>query len=178
MNKLSSARYLYRDALIDDATFFLTLLNDENWLRFIGDRNVQTLLDAESFIIDQVKPMYSSYGLGMKVICDKQTGERLGLIGLLKRDYLDSIDLGYALLQSARGKGVIAESVPIFTNIAFKEIESTILYATVDPDNFASIRVLQKNNFCLAPNPDAFADLPRGTMLYVRYRNEHDFCKA
>ena len=177
MYKLASEIYFYRDALISDASFFLTLLNDDKWLRFIGDRHVRTISDAEKFIVNQVEPVYSNQGLGMKIICRKDDETPLGLIGLLQRDYLDSIDLGYALLQSARGKGVISESIPIFTNLAFDVRKSTRLYATVNSDNVASIRILKNNSFCLSPNQKAVADLCGNTLLFVRYRDGHSFCR-
>lgn len=175
MISLSSERFFYREALLSDASFFLALFNDKDWLRFIGDRNVRTIADAESFIANQVMPVYLNHGLGMRVICDKQDCTPLGLIGLLKRDYLDAIDLGYALLQTARGNGVIAESTPIFIDLAFEVIDSSKLYATVNAYNAASIRVLQSNNFDLLTNQELVADLPDEILLFVRYKDGHVF---
>ncbi len=170
MTSLDSERFYYRKADTSDASFFLALLNDEDWLRYIGDRNVKTLAQAENYIENSVRPGYSNDGLGMKVICHKTNHSRLGLIGLLKRDYLDSIDLGYALLKSSRGKGVISESLPLFIHIAFNEIGSPSLYATVNSDNISSIRVLHANEFTRVFNQKEVADLPNDTLLYVRER--------
>ena len=81
-----------------DAAFVLELVNDPAWIRYIGDRNVRTLRDAERYIDDGPVDMYARLGFGLYLVELTQTGEPVGLCGLIKRDALEDVDLGFAFL--------------------------------------------------------------------------------
>ena len=48
---LRTARLILRELDVDDAAFILSLLNDAEFLRHIGDRGVHTLEQARAYIV-------------------------------------------------------------------------------------------------------------------------------
>jgi hypothetical protein len=66
-----------------DASFILRLVNDPDWLRFIGDRNVHNLADAQVYIREGPRRMYELHGLGLYLMERKADREPMGLCGLI-----------------------------------------------------------------------------------------------
>ena len=62
---IETERLALRRLTIDDSEFILELLNDPDWLRFIGDRGVRTLDDARSYISKSLVAMYERFGFGL-----------------------------------------------------------------------------------------------------------------
>lgn len=50
---------------IKDAEFIVELLNDPDWLRYIGDRGVNNVQDALVYIQNGPQSMYQQYGMGL-----------------------------------------------------------------------------------------------------------------
>ena len=105
MKILETDRLVLRQLVVEDATFIFALLNDPGWLRFIGDRGIRTLDDARNYILQGPVAMYARHGFGLYVTARKQDGVPIGLCGLLKRDGLADVDIGYAFLPQFRGQG-------------------------------------------------------------------------
>lgn len=127
----------------DDADFILRLVNDPDWLRFIGDRKVHTLADARRYIVEGPQASYQSHGFGLLLVTDRQSQARLGLCGLLQRDYLDTPDIGYAFLPEARGKGFAREAAAAILDAAHHKGMRRIA-ALVSGDNQRSIQLLRQ----------------------------------
>lgn len=49
---INTKRLTLRKFTIDDAAFMLEMLNTPTLLRFIGDRNVKTLEEAENYLLN------------------------------------------------------------------------------------------------------------------------------
>lgn len=129
---------------VDDAPFYLKLLNSENWLRFIGDRKVRSLSDAEAYIKKNYLPSYENHGYGSYTVRLKENGTTIGACGLYKREGLDHPDIGFAFLHEHTGKGYGYESAKAVMNYAKNTLGiSTILGFTVHY-NIASIKLLKK----------------------------------
>ena len=93
-----------------DAAFMLELLNQPSFIRHIGDRGARDLDGARFYITDRVLAAYAKHGFGMEVVELRSTGEPVGICGLVKRDSLDDVDIGYALLERHWGKGYAREA--------------------------------------------------------------------
>jgi ribosomal-protein-alanine N-acetyltransferase len=128
----------------DDAPFMLALLNDPDFLRNVGDRGARTLDDTRTYIVNGPMAMYDMYGHGLYLVVERATGESAGICGLLKRDSLEDVDIGFAFLPAFRGKGYAAESAAAVKDYAGDVLGLTRLVAIARPDNAASIRVLEK----------------------------------
>ncbi len=137
-------RLVLREVNINDADFILDLLNSKGWLQFIGDRNVRSLPDAEKYIADRIIKSYIDHGLGLYLVELKTSGTAIGLCGLIKRDTLDDIDIGFAFLPEYNGFGYAFEAAISTLQFAFESLEINRLVAITTPDNINSIKLLEK----------------------------------
>ncbi len=130
-----------------DAPFILELVNEPGWLQHIGDRNIHDLTAAEAYIANGPVSSHSQYSFGLDRASRIDTGEPVGLCGLLQRPYLEAPDIGYAFLQRHHGQGFATEAVRAVLGDARQRLALPLLYAITSPDNHASIRVLEKCGF-------------------------------
>ena len=73
---LQTARLDIRRLAERDAPFILELLNDPAWLRFIGDKGVRTLDDAQRYIVDGPVAMYRRTGFGLYLVARRKNASR------------------------------------------------------------------------------------------------------
>lgn len=106
----STERLNIRLVTLDDGEFMLELLNDPGWLANIGDRNVRTLDDARSDIAEKTLASYERNGFGFYLVERTNDGTPLGVCGLARRQYLQDVDLGFALLERHAGQGYAYEA--------------------------------------------------------------------
>lgn len=95
---LETERLILRYQKIEDAAFILELLNDPSWIQYIGDRGVRTIDDARDYILKGALDMYARLGFGFYLTELKEGGIPIGICGLVKRDFLEDVDIGFALL--------------------------------------------------------------------------------
>jgi ribosomal-protein-alanine N-acetyltransferase len=126
-----------------DASFILRLVNDPDWLRFIGDRNVHNLADAQVYIREGPRRMYELHGLGLYLMERKSDREPTGLCGLIKRETLVDVDIGFALLPEFRGRGYVHEAGVAVLHHAQTALGLGRVVAITTTDNIASGRVLE-----------------------------------
>jgi len=141
---LSTGRLNLREASMDDAAFILKILNDEGWLKYIGDRNVKTLDDAKKYITSSLIASYDSNGYGMYVVEDKTSFVKLGLCGLVNRPSLEDIDIGFAFLSEFCGKGYGYESSEAILSYAFNDLKIDKIVGITLEQNLASRKLLEK----------------------------------
>ena len=126
-----------------DAAFVLELVNEPSWIANIGDRNVRTLDDARAFIAERLVRSYWQNGHGLWAIERRSDGELLGMCGLVDRDSLPAIDVGYALVPRFWGHGYAREAASASLRYAREVLEAARVLAIVQPENQPSIRVLE-----------------------------------
>ena len=131
----------------DDAEFMLTLLNEPSFVRNIGDRGVRTIADAESYITAGPLASYERFGFGLYIVQLKRSGASIGICGLLKRETLRDVDIGFAFLPRFWSRGYAFESAAAVREHARNDVGLQRLVAIVDPVNAGSIRVLEKLGF-------------------------------
>lgn len=127
----------------DDAEFLHALYNDPDFLRNIGDRGIHTIADARAFIARGPRAPYADVGHGLLCVEEREPGRRLGVCGLVRRDFLPAADLGFALLPAARGHGFAQEAAQAVVEFARVELKHARLFGVVQPGNAPSIRVLE-----------------------------------
>jgi len=130
-----------------DAEFVFTLVNDPAWLQFIGDKGVRTLDDARAYLHNGPMAMYAQHGHGLYCVEAKASGEPIGMCGLIKRDTLPDVDLGYAFLPQARGGGYAFEAASATMTYARETLNMQRVLAIVSPGNASSIALLEKLGF-------------------------------
>lgn len=110
MQVLETDRLVLRWLEAGDAEFILELVNEPTWLEHLPDKGVRTLEDARGYIEREPGAMYAACGHGLNLVQSKQTGESLGICGLLKRATLEDVDLGFAFLARHQRHGYGLES--------------------------------------------------------------------
>ena len=96
---------MLRRLTLNDAPFILELLNEPSFLRFIGDRGVRSLQDARQYLLKGPIKSYERFGFGLYLAFLKATGDSIGIAGLLKREGLQDVDVGFAFLPASWGRG-------------------------------------------------------------------------
>ncbi|QSQ15218.1 GNAT family N-acetyltransferase [Myxococcus landrumensis] len=147
MKVLETERLILRKIAREDAPFILGLLNDPSWLRFIGDRGVRTLEGAEDYITNVPQAQYARHGFGLYLVERKSDGVPVGMSGLLKRDSLEHVDVGYALMPSFWGQGYAREAVSAVLEQGRRDYGLKRVAAIVSNDNATSIKLLEKMGF-------------------------------
>jgi len=131
----------------EDAEFILELLNDPGWIEHIGDRGVHDLTGAADYIRNGPMAMYEREGFGLFLVESKDEGESLGICGLIKRDTLDDVDLGFAFLERHCRKGYGYESARSCLELARDSFELHRVVAITSPANEVSAQLLEKLGF-------------------------------
>lgn len=144
MKILETERLLLRELSIDDAKFIIDLLNDPSFIQNIGDRKVRTVVDAQAYVLNGPVASYAKNGFGLSLVTLKATGESIGMCGLIKRDVLEDVDIGYAYLPRYWSNGYAIEAALAMKSYAKETVRLKRLAAIVDPANTGSIRVLEK----------------------------------
>jgi ribosomal-protein-alanine N-acetyltransferase len=144
MNVLETGRLTLRRITTDDAPVILALVNDPAWLANIGDRGVRTLEDARAYIEKGPVAMYQRLGFGLYLAVRKEDGAAIGMAGLIKRDTLDDVDVGFAFFPEYRGQGYARESAAAVIAYGKRELGLERIVAITSPTNAPSIKVLEK----------------------------------
>jgi RimJ/RimL family protein N-acetyltransferase len=160
MKVLETDRLVLRRMSVDDAEFELRLLNEPSFLRFIGDRGVRTLEDARAYILKGPVDMYERLGFGLYITELKGEGVPIGICGLVKRDFLEDVDIGFAFLPGFWGQGYAYEAASAVMEYAKGALGLKRIVAITNPDNQSSIRLLEKLGFRFDRMIRATADGP------------------
>jgi RimJ/RimL family protein N-acetyltransferase len=144
---LETERLVLRRLNADDAGFILELLNEPSFLQYIGDKGVRNHEDAVRYIQNGPIASYERFGFGLYRVELKDTGDSIGICGLLKRDTLEDVDLGFAFLPRFWLKGYAVESAAATIAYGRSVLGIKRIAAITNPDNAASIRVLEKIGF-------------------------------
>ena len=144
MLPLETARLRIEELTEDDAGFTLSLLNDPAFIEHIGDRNVRDVEQARQYLLAGPLLSYREHGFGMYALRLKDSGELVGMCGLVKRPSLEDVDIGYALLPQFRGAGYAMEAAQRIKHWALEELGLRRLVAIVSPHNRASRQLLEQ----------------------------------
>jgi RimJ/RimL family protein N-acetyltransferase len=140
-------RLALRELAKSDDAFVLELVNEPDWIRFIGDKNVRTLEDARRYLREGPIAMYAKHGFGLWAVETKAERVPAGICGLIRRPELEDVDLGFAFLARFRGKGYAREAAAACVEIARERFGLSRLLAITDPENERSMRVLERVGF-------------------------------
>ncbi len=143
-NILETERLILRETTINDAPFIMALLNSKGWLQFIGDRNVRNIVGAENYIAERFLKSYIDNGFGLYLVAIKLSNTSIGMCGLIKRETLENIDIGFAFLPEYSGFGYAFEAAKATKQFAFETLKINRFVAITTPDNVSSIKLLEK----------------------------------
>lgn len=146
---LETERLTLREFTKGDAEFIYKLLNSEGWLKYIGTRNINTTADAEKYITEKLMPGYEKNGFGfymteLKDNAGLKDNTPIGMCGLVKREALEDIDIGFALLPENEGKGYAYEAASATMDYAKNVLGLKKIAGITVAYNKPSIRLLEK----------------------------------
>ncbi|MGB5419806.1 GNAT family N-acetyltransferase [Algibacter sp.] len=152
-------RLIIEKFTISDAPFFVELVNSPHWIKYIGDRNTKTIEAAENRISEGHLKSYEEHGFGFyKLLLKAEYNKPIGTCGLIKRDTLEEVDIGFAFLPEYEGKGFGFESSVEIMKLAKHKFNLKKLVAIANPDNKNSIKLLEKLGFTFEKEVKPFED--------------------
>ena len=140
-------RLLLREASTNDSEFILKLVNEPAWHQFISTHSIDTIEKATEYIEQKMIAMYQEHGFGLWVVEINGEPTAIGMCGLLKRDSLQHVDLGFAFLADFWGQGFALEAAIASLKYAKREIKAKKVVAITDPLNTRSVKLLGKAGF-------------------------------
>jgi RimJ/RimL family protein N-acetyltransferase len=144
MRVIETERLSLRHLAAEDGTFILELVNEPAFIAYIGDKGVRTTEDAVQYILNGPVASYARFGFGLYAVELKDSGVPIGMCGLLKRDTLEDVDIGFAFLERFRSKGYGYESAAAVLDYGRTVLGIARIVAITAPENPASIRLLEK----------------------------------
>jgi RimJ/RimL family protein N-acetyltransferase len=127
-----------------DAPFILELLNDPGFIQNIGDRDVRTLPQAGDYINNGPVASYEKFGFGLYLVETREPRARLGICGLLRRDFHPDVEIGFAFLPQFRGKGYALEAASAVMALGLKTLRLQRIVALTALHNHPSMKVLER----------------------------------
>lgn len=144
---LETERLLLREFTTDDTAFILELVNSAGWLQYIGDRNIKSVEQAKAYLENGPIKSYRENGFGLCLVERKDDAKAIGMCGLLKREYLDTPDMGFAFLPEFNGNGYAYEIANATVEYAKNKLKISTVSAITMANNEKSIRLLEKMGF-------------------------------
>lgn len=141
---LETERLVLRRFSSANSEFILELLNQPSFLRYIGDKAVRNTVDAINYIQTGPVASYEQFGFGLYLVELKDTAEPIGMCGLLKRDSLLDVDVGFAFLPAYWSRGYAFEAAAAVMNYGREVLGLRRIVAITSLDNEASMRLLEK----------------------------------
>lgn len=144
-----SERLIIRPTLEQDAELIYQLMNSPKFIKYVGDRQLYSVEDAEKYIQDKMLPQLHSHGYSNYSLINKKNGANIGICGLFDREGLDGIDIGFGILPEYEGLGYAFESSSRIIKAAFDELEILKIKAITNKENIPSQSLLSKLGFKL-----------------------------
>lgn len=141
---LETERLRLREFTLDDSLFIIDLMNSPGWLKFIGDRNVRTIEQAKKYLENGPIRSYRENGFGLSMVERKEDGVPVGMCGILRRDTLETPDIGFAFLPTFSGKGYAFEIASAVMAYAESNLGLARMSAITVRENDRSISLLEK----------------------------------
>jgi [ribosomal protein S5]-alanine N-acetyltransferase len=147
MDPIETERLHIRELTTGDADFIFELLNDPSFIQNIGDRKIHSLEDAKTYILKGPVASHAKNGFGLSLVILKESGDSIGMCGLINRPELEDVDLGYAFLPRYWSKGYAIEAARATLEFGWNVVGLKRVVAITDPANEPSNRVLEKLGF-------------------------------
>jgi len=143
MFRLETPRTFMREILGNDADFLLRMMSDPLVMRFYpkpaDEKDVRDL-------INRMRTRYREDGCGLWLVVDRESGEPLGRVGLLRQDVngVDEFEVGYMIHRPFWRRGLATETATAVRDYAFKDRGLRRVVSLIRPDNMPSQGVARK----------------------------------
>ncbi|SFB06800.1 MULTISPECIES: GNAT family N-acetyltransferase [unclassified Bacillus (in: firmicutes)] len=144
MKIAETERLIVRLLTEKDAEFILELLNEPSWIKYIGDKGVRNIDDARKYIVEGPMAMYGQFGFGLYLVETKDDETPVGICGLIKRESLENVDIGFAFLERYGSKGFAYEAATAVMEYGRNHLHLHRIVAITTEDNEKSAKLLEK----------------------------------
>jgi RimJ/RimL family protein N-acetyltransferase len=168
MNIAETERLVISKFSMEDAGFYLKLLNTPHWIKYIGDRNVRSIKEAQDYLANGILKSYNELGFGFYKLQLKTNNTIIGTCGIIKRDTLEVPDFGFAFLPNFEGQGFGYEASVAILNFIKVSLSLNKLFAITLPNNTRSISLLEKLGFKYQKRVKPFED-EEELLLFVKH---------
>lgn len=144
---LETERIILRRVNINDVNEIFTLRSNPETMKYIPRPLVKTTEDALEHIAMIDAKIENNEGINWAITL-KDDPKLIGIIGhyrIKPENY--RAEIGYMLLPEFNGKGIMSEAVKEVVKYGFNVMKLHSIEAIIDPENFGSEKVLQKNGF-------------------------------
>lgn len=146
LTNYTTERLILKPMQIEDAPFFFELVNTPKWKKYIGDRNVNTIKEAENYIIERMLPQLKKLGYGNYLVIRKNGNVKIGTCGLYNREGIEGVDIGFAFLPEFEKKGYAFEAAQKIKTVGIEKFNIVKISGITIPENKASQKLLEKLN--------------------------------
>lgn len=145
LQKIYETKRLYlRPTSIEDAAFIFELFNTPKWLRYIGNRNLTCVKDAEDYIVMRMLPQLERSGVSTNTVIRKVDGAKIGTCGLYDREGVEGLDIGFAFLPEHERQGYAFEAAGRILKMAEEDLKIYDVAGVTSKENIASQNLLKK----------------------------------
>jgi ribosomal-protein-alanine N-acetyltransferase len=145
--KCETRRLRIEPFTLADAPFMLRLMNEPSYIENIADRGIRSVADAQDYLREGPLASYQQHGFGLWRVSLRSSSIAVGMCGLLKRDFLELVDIGYAFLPEHCGRGYAREAAKAVLQFAGGHLALQQVAAIVNEDNAPSVKLLSRLGF-------------------------------
>ncbi|MFQ6602764.1 GNAT family N-acetyltransferase [Flavobacterium sp. C3NV] len=144
---IETERLLLRRITNDDVNEVFELRSNPETMKYIPRPLVKNNEDALEHIAMIEEKIETNVGINWGITL-KGSSKLLGIIGYYRMQPQNyRAEIGYILLPEFHGKGIIPEAVNRLITYGFEDLKLHSIEAVIDPENYASEKVLQKCGF-------------------------------
>ena len=148
MDLFTTDRLAVRTLEPTDLDAFHAITGDVELMRFV-DAGVPLTREQTAYWIDKTRENFARDGYTTFAVVDRESRRMIGYAGLIHRPGTEQIEITYVLEKAAWGRGLATELARGLVDYGFRERGLRRIEATIDPDNRASRRVVEKLGFRL-----------------------------
>ena len=146
--ELRSERLLLREITLADAEEIFFLRSDPRMMQYLDRPPLASIAEGRIFIQQKIIDSYkNNEGIDWGITLQGQP-KLIGLISFwrfVKEHH--RAEIGYGLHPDFWKRGIVSEAINCVLDHGFEEMKLHSVEANVNPDNLASIKVLEKNGF-------------------------------
>ncbi|GAA1678368.1 GNAT family N-acetyltransferase [Glycomyces endophyticus] len=145
--ELETERLLLRPLAAADAAALAPINADPEIMRYIGTGDPRTPEQTEA-LCAKAAAHWDEHGWGAFAVCERATGELVGLGVLATPSFLPEIlpatEVGWRVARSRWGRGYAPEAARAVIGFAFGELGLDRVVSCIHAENAASVRVAEK----------------------------------
>lgn len=143
---IETDRLLLRQLSVEDATDLFTYYSNPELYRHLDWNGPQSISEAKE-IIEVWNDGFQEGWIIRWAIVLKDTDKIVGTIFLSEFEQCFRAEIGYELSQKYWNRGLMTEATKEVLSLGFNTIGLNRIQATIEPQNIASIKLVEKFNF-------------------------------